>query len=135
MARTLVAYLATLIAFCALDFAWLGAIAKGFYARELGPLLLARPNLGAAVLFYLIYAAGVQIFCVHPALEAGSLPRAWLAGALFGFFAYATYDLTNLATLKDWSLPVAVVDLLWGTALTSAAAAAGYAAGVRTGVG
>jgi uncharacterized membrane protein len=133
MMRTLVAYVATLIAFCACDFAWLGWIAKGFYARELGGLLLARPNFAAAVAFYLVYAGGVQIFCVHPALEADSWVRAWLAGALFGFVAYATYDLTNLATLKNWPLAISVVDLLWGTLVTSAAAAAGYAAGVHIG--
>lgn len=102
-----------------------------FYAKELGGLLLARPNFAAAVAFYLVYAAGVQIFCVHRTLDAGSWPRAWLAGALFGFVAYATYDLTNLATLKNWPLAISVVDLLWGTLVTSAAAAAGYAAGVR----
>ena len=97
-----------------------------------------RPAAGASqlrrgVVFYLVYAAGVQIFCVHPALEAGSWPRAWLAGALFGFFAYATYDPTNLATLKSWPLLVSVVDLLWGALVTSAAAAAGYAAAARIG--
>lgn len=133
MVRALVAYVATLIAFCVGDFAWLGWIAKGFYAKGLGGLLLARPNIAAAIAFYLIYAAGVQVFCVYPALAAGSWSRASLAGALFGFFAYATYDLTNLATLKGWPLSVALVDLVWGTVLTAVAATAGFAAAARIG--
>ena len=119
--------------FCVCDFAWLGWVARGLYAKEVGGLLLARPNIAAAVVFYLLYAAGTQIFCVHPALDAGSWQRAWRASALFGFFAYSTYDLTNLATLKGWSLQITIVDVLWGSALTAFSAAAGFAAAARIG--
>ena len=131
--RALVAYVVTLVVFCALDFAWLGWIAMGFYARGLGALLLARPNIAAAAAFYLLYVLGVQIFAVHPALAAGSWTRTWVAGAMFGFFAYATYELTNLATLKGWSLPVTLVDIAWGSVLTALAATAGFAAAARLG--
>lgn len=126
--RSLVGYVVTLVVFCACDFAWLGWVAKGFYARSLGALLLTRPNVAAAIAFYLLYALGVQVFAVHPALAAGSWTRAWVVAALFGFFAYATYDLTNLATLKGWPLPLALVDIAWGSVLTAIAATAGFAA-------
>lgn len=130
--RTLVAYVATLIAFCACDFAWLGWIAKGFMPRSSAACCWRAPTSPRRWRFiWSMRPACRSSACIHPALDAGSWPRAWLAGALFGFVAYATYDLTNLATLKNWPLAISVVDLLWGTLVTSAAAAAGYAAGVR----
>ena len=126
MTRIIVAYLATLVAFCAGDFVWLGTIAIGFYQSEIGPLLLTAPNWPAAATFYAIYAVGILIFGVLPALRAGSWAKALLHGALFGFFAYATYDLTNLATLRGWSLGLTVVDIAWGMVVTGMAAAVGY---------
>ena len=126
MTRIIVAYLATLVAFCAGDFVWLGTVAAGFYQSQLGPLLLATPNWPAAGAFYALYAAGTVIFGVVPALRTGSWTSALLHGALFGFFAYATYDLTNLATLKGWSLGVTIVDIAWGVVVTGLAATAGY---------
>ncbi|MEP7327783.1 MAG: DUF2177 family protein [Betaproteobacteria bacterium] len=126
MSRVL-AYLFTLATFGVLDFIWLGLVARGFYQAQIGSLLLAAPNWGVAVLFYAAYIVGVVIFAVVPALDAGSWLRAAILGGLFGFFCYATYDLTNLATLKGWTVSVALLDIAWGIVVTAAAAAAGYA--------
>jgi uncharacterized membrane protein len=128
MTRIFVAYIATLAAFCVLDFIWIGFVARGFYQAQVGTLLLAPPRWGVAALFYALYVVGVVVFAVLPALEAGSWPRALVLGALFGFFCYATYDLTNLATLKGWTWPMAAVDILWGMVITAACATAGYLA-------
>ena len=126
MTRLAVAYAATAIVFCGLDFIWLGFVAKGYYQTQIGTLLLEKPNLPVAALFYALYIVGVLIFAVLPALDAGSWGKALLYGALFGFFAYATYDLANLATLKGWSLRIALLDLAWGSVVTGASATAGY---------
>jgi uncharacterized membrane protein len=126
MTRLAVAYVATALVFCMLDFIWLGFVAKGYYQSQVGGLLLEKPNLAVAAAFYALYIVGVLVFAVVPALDAGHWGRALLYGALFGFFAYATYDLTNLATLKGWSAGVALLDLAWGAAVTGAAATSGY---------
>lgn len=126
MTRFAIAYATTAIVFCGLDFLWLGFVAKGYYQSQVGALLLEKPNLPVAVLFYAVYVGGVLIFAVLPALSAGSWDRALLYGALFGFFAYATYDLTNLATLKGWSPGIAFLDLAWGSVVTGVSACAGY---------
>ena len=128
MLRIVIGYVATLVAFCILGFAWLGWIAKGLYQSRIGALLLPQPNWNAAMLFYVLYAAGMQIFCVAPALDAGSAWKAALCGALFGFFCYMTYDLSNLATLKGWASDLAIVDILWGMCVSALASSAGYAA-------
>jgi uncharacterized membrane protein len=125
------AYLAAAVVFLVLDLLWLGVVAGGFYRTALGTLLLEKPNLPAAVAFYALYLAGVVIFAIAPAFRERSLRKAVVSGGLFGFFCYATYDLTNLATLKGWSVAVSVVDILWGTVLTAATAAAGYVAARR----
>lgn len=125
MTRMLLAYAGTLVTFCVLDFAWLGLFAKDYYQSQLGALLLPRPQWGAAALFYLAYPAGVVLFAVTPALDTGGLVRAAALGAVLGAFAYATYDLTNLATLKGWSAGVAAIDIAWGTLVTAAAAVGG----------
>ncbi len=110
-------YLITLAVFFLIDMLWLGLVARGFYRRQLGGLLSPTVNWPAAILFYLLFIAGLQIFVVAPALGGGgALPALW-RGALFGLIAYATYDLTNLATLKDWPLTVTIVDLGWGAVL------------------
>lgn len=124
----LVAYIAAAAGFLLLDFLWLGFVAKGFYRQEIGALLLDKFNMAAAIGFYLVFVVGVVIFAVLPALQAGSWKTALLYGALFGFFTYATYDMTNLATLKGWSLSVTFVDIAWGTLLTGTASLLGYAA-------
>jgi uncharacterized membrane protein len=126
MTRLLIAYATTLIVFCCADFVWLGWVAKEYYQSQLGGLLLAQPNWSAAVIFYALYAAGIVIFCISPALDAGSLGKAALLGALLGALAYATYDLSNLATLKSWPMALSVLDIAWGALVTSIAASAGY---------
>lgn len=118
-------YLLTIPVFFVIDMVWLGLIAKNFYQSQIG-FLLGPVNWGAAVIFYLLYIVGIIIFAVYPALMAGSLSKAIILGALFGFFAYATYDFTNLATIKNWPVLVTVVDLIWGTVLTSSVAAGSY---------
>jgi len=125
MASNAAAYLATLVVLVVCDFVWLSVVGAGVYRPRLGDLLLARPNLPAAAAFYLVYAAGIVVFAAGPALRAGSWPRGLMLGALFGFFAYATYDLTNLATLRGWSAVVTLIDIAWGAVLSGAAAAAG----------
>ena len=110
-------YFLTLAVFFVIDMIWLGAVAKGFYRRHLGPLMSAKVNWLPAILFYLLFIVGLLIFAVHPALAAGNPLQALYLGALLGLISYATYDLTNLATLKDWPVVVTVVDLIWGTVL------------------
>jgi uncharacterized membrane protein len=121
-------YALTVPVFFAIDIAWLAGFAKGFYQRELAGLL-GPVNWPAAIGFYLIYIVGILIFAVLPALEVESLARAAVLGALFGFFTYATYDLTNLATLKDWPWKVVVVDIVWGVVLCTTVASASYGLG------
>lgn len=111
-----------------LDYIWLGTIARGFYFSELNDILRKKPRCVPALLFYALYVIGVVVFVVNPAIEAGSLGQAVGYGALFGMVAYATYDLTNLATLRNFSWKVVIVDLLWGTFLTASMAGAGYKA-------
>ncbi|NMA96634.1 MAG: DUF2177 family protein [Phyllobacteriaceae bacterium] len=122
----LAAYAGSAVVFFALDFVWLAIVAIGFYRSEIGALLLEKPNMFAAGAFYLFYVAGIVGFAVLPALSAQSWVWALLAGGALGLLAYGTYDMTNLATLKGWSAKVSVVDLIWGGALSSAAAVAGY---------
>ncbi len=105
-----------------LDAVWLSVIANSFYKSQVGKLLLDKPNMPAAVVFYFIYVVGIVAFVLAPALEKGSWQHAVGYGALFGFVAYATYDLTNLATLKGWTTKLVIVDLLWGAFLTAAVA-------------
>jgi len=126
--KSVIAYVATLVVFAGVDLVWLGLIANSFYKSQLGPLMADRINLGAAVAFYLIYAVGLMIFAVLPASESGGWTKGLMLGALFGFFAYATYDLTNLATLKGWPLPLSIVDIAWGSLLSGIAAAGGMVA-------
>lgn len=126
IATLLAAYAGSAILFFTLDFLWLGFLAIGFYRSEIGQLLLDRPNFVAAGAFYLFYVAGIVGFAVLPALNAQSWLWALLAGVALGLIAYGTYDMTNLATLKDWSWKVSIVDMLWGGALSGLAALAGY---------
>jgi len=115
-------YLLTVPVFFAIDMVWLGFAARTFYRSHLGPLLRPNVNWAAAILFYLLYILGILIFATLPALEDRSLPQAAVLGGLFGFFAYATYDLTNLATVARWPLAVTLVDLAWGAAVAAATA-------------
>lgn len=110
-----------------IDAIWLSIVANKFYKTQLGPLLLEKPNMIAAILFYIIYVIGIVVFALMPALAAGDWKIALGLGALLGLVAYATYDLTNLATLKDFPVKVVIVDLIWGTVLTGTVAALSYA--------
>lgn len=121
-------YLLTIPVFFAIDMVWLGVVASGFYQEKLANFL-GPVNWTAAIIFYLIFIVGIMIFAVAPALDAQSLTKAILLGALFGFFTYATYDLTNLATLKDWPISVVFVDIIWGAVLSGSVAAASYLIG------
>lgn len=108
------------------DALWLTVVASKFYKSQLGGLLLEKPNMTAAVIFYVIYVVGVVAFVLSPAIEKGSWLYALGYGALFGFVAYATYDLTNLSTIKGFTTKVVVVDMVWGTVLTAAVSFIAY---------
>ena len=110
-----------------LDYVWLGFIAKKLYYSEMGGILLKRPNMLAALLFYIVYVVGVVALVVYPALLGDSFVEAVSRGALLGFVAYATYDLTNWATLKGFSSKIVGIDLLWGTAITALVCAGSFA--------
>lgn len=121
-------YVASLAVFFALDLTWLGVVAKAFYRAQMGHLMRPDVQWPAALLFYLIYVAAIVILCVAPAVEKQSIGRAAALGAVFGLAAYAAFDLTSLALLKDFPSRVVWVDLAWGTVLTAAVSAAGYLA-------
>ena len=120
------AYLSTLAVFVLCDMAWLGTMASRLYRPTLGDIMLPGVNLSAGVAFYLIYPVGLVYFAILPALKSGSLAQAMLGGALFGFFTYITYDLTNQATLRNWTTQLTFVDAGWGTLLGAIAAAGGF---------
>ncbi len=112
--------------FFAIDMVWLGLIAKGFYRAQIGTLMKSDVNWAAAIIFYLVFIAGLVVFVISPAIEKGSWTHALLFGALFGLVCYATYDLTNLAVAKDWPLLVTIVDLAWGAVLAASVSTATY---------
>jgi uncharacterized membrane protein len=124
-------YVVSLVTFLALDFAWLGWVARGFYRRQLGHLLSPDVRWVPAIIFYLLFVAAVLVFAVAPAVERGSLGRALLLGGFFGIVTYATYDLTNLATLRGFPTLMVAVDMTWGCILTSVVAAVGYVFATR----
>jgi uncharacterized membrane protein len=126
MPKLAIAYLATAVAFFSLDFVWLSIATGRLYRPMLGNLLLEKPNLGIAGVFYLVYVFGLVVFAVVPAINADSWTIALLRGALLGLVAYGTYDFTNLATIKGWPVIVTIVDLAWGSGATAIAAALGY---------
>lgn len=127
------AYVAAALVMGGLDFLWLSNMVGPVYHRALGAVMAENPNMAAAVAFYLVYILGILVFAVRPALQSGDWRQALVMGALFGFFAYATYDLTNLATLKVWSLKVSLIDMAWGTALTATTATVSFFAAVAVG--
>lgn len=120
MTRFLKLYFLTLLIFLALDSLWLGLIAPKFYQAQIGHLMASTPNPLAVGLFYLLFIAALIYFVIEPSLRIAKTATNIIRGAFFGLATYATYDLTNLATLRDWPVLVTVVDLLWGTALTAA---------------
>ena len=117
--KTLLLYVLTVPVFFLIDMIWLGLIAKGFYRKYLGTFLSPNVKWAAAIIFYLLFIAGIIIFVVQPGLAKGSLGHTVVMGLLFGLMTYATYDLTNLATMKDWPLIVVFVDICWGMVLTA----------------
>jgi len=126
MAYHLKLYLATLTVFFAVDMLWLGLIARTFYKKHLGFLMAPEVNWYAALIFYFIFIVGVLVFVVLPGLKENDLPMLTVKAAFFGFITYATYDLTNLATVKDWPLIITIVDLVWGMVLTTIVSVAGF---------
>ena len=124
-------YLATLIAFFAIDMVWIGLVARTFYRNSLGFLLTPTIDWFAKVLFYLLFILGILVFVVVPGLQANSLKATLLRAALFGLVTYATYDLTNLATVKNWPVLITVIDMAWGTVLSVLVSYVSFMAGKR----
>ena len=120
------AHAGALAALVVADMIWVGSMVSRVYRPALGDILLSGVNLPPAIVFYLLYPVGVLIFAVAPALKNGSATGAMMYGALFGFFAYTTYDLGNYATLRNWTLQLTIVDIAWGTLLGAMTAAAGF---------
>lgn len=127
MSRYFVTYVAALITMVAIDLLWLGVIAKPLYQQGIGHLMAEKPNIPAAVLFYVLYPVGIVIFAIAPDAVSASWLKTFTSAALFGLFAYATYDLTNLATLKGWPVSLAALDMAWGSLVTGVSALAGKA--------
>jgi uncharacterized membrane protein len=124
--KVILSYFLTLIVFLIVDMFWLGIISKNLYHKYLGGFISDKVNWTAAIVFYLLYVVGISIFAIYPAVNKGSVSSAILMGALFGLFTYATYDLTNLATMKNWPLNIVIIDILWGTFLSAIVSFSGY---------
>lgn len=126
--KHLVAWAVTFVVLLVIDMIWLGVVAKSMYQEAMGDLMSPNPRLAFAAAFYLIYPIGLLIFAILPGAEAQSVTRAAVLGGLFGLFCYATYDLTNLAVIRNWPLALSFIDIAWGTLVSGVAAAAGAAA-------
>ena len=124
--KMIISYLLTTLVFFVVDMLWLGLIAKNIYRKYLGALLSETVNWAAALIFYLLFIAGIFIFVIYPSIEKQSPGRAVVLGAIFGLITYATYDLTNYATLKGFPVNVVIIDLIWGTVLTTLVSISGY---------
>lgn len=126
MAYYLKLYFATLLVFFAVDMVWLGLISRAFYKKHLGFLMAPDINWYAALIFYFLFILGILVFVVLPGIKENALPLMLVKAAFFGLVTYATYDLTNLATVKDWPLVITIVDLIWGMVLTTTVSLAGF---------
>jgi len=126
--KHLVAWAVTFVVLLVIDMIWLGVVAKGMYQEAMGDLMSPNPRLAFAAVFYLVYPVGLLLFAIMPGVEAQSVVRAAVLGALFGMFCYATYDLTNLAVIRNWPLALSFIDIAWGTVVSGVAAAAGAVA-------
>jgi uncharacterized membrane protein len=124
--KILLSYLLTTLVFFAIDMLWLGLLAKNIYQKYLGSFLSDKVNWPAAIIFYLIFIAGIFIFVINPSVEKQSVTRAIALGAVFGLICYATYNLTNYATMKGFPLNIVFIDLAWGAVLTAVVSLAGY---------
>jgi uncharacterized membrane protein len=127
-------YAIALPVFFAIDMLWLGVVAKNFYRSQIGNIMKPDVNWVAAIIFYLIFIAGLVVFVIEPAVEKGSWKHALLLGAFFGLVCYATYDLTNLAVAKDWPVLVTIVDLAWGAVLAASVSTITYFIATKIGV-
>lgn len=119
-------YLLTFLVFFVIDFIWLKFVATKFYATKIGHLMASKPKLVPALLFYLLFVVGILIFAVLPGYESQSIWKTVVLGAIFGMLSYSTYDLTNLATLKNWPTSLTVIDIIWGTSVSTITSATGY---------
>jgi uncharacterized membrane protein len=125
MSKYLAAYAAAALVMVALDAVWLGLVAKTYYQQGIGHLMAENPRVLVAALFYALFVVGLVIFVVAPGGQTGTWQSTLLRGVMFGFITYATYDLTNLATLKDWPIGLSLMDMAWGATVSAAAGAAG----------
>lgn len=126
MSDFIIRYIVAGALFAIIDGIWLSFVANKLYRSQLGSLLLDKPNLPAAIVFYLVFLVGLVVFVINPAMQSNDWKVALGLGALFGFVTYATYDLTNLATLKGYPLTITIVDLIWGTVLTASVSVAAF---------
>ena len=125
MQKLIPSYFSSMIFMFVLDLIWLSQLAKPIYARSIGHLMAAQPNLAYAALFYCVFVFGLMWYAVKPNVQSSGIKSTFLSGALFGFFIYASYDLTNLALLKNWPLGMSLIDMAWGTLLSGASASVG----------
>ena len=116
--KILIHFFITFVVFLGIDLIWLGFIAKDLYANAIGHLMTDNVNWLAAIIFYMLFVLGILYFVLEPALIHGDIKKLMISAALFGFMTYATYDLTNLATLRNWPLTITIIDLLWGSSLS-----------------
>lgn len=124
--KLILSFFLTTLVFLAIDIVWLGWMAKDLYNKMIGHLLSPQVNWVAAIIFYLLFITGIFIFAILPAIEKDTWKYALLYGALFGFFTYATYELTNLATLRQWPATLVFIDIAWGVFLSASVATAGF---------
>lgn len=129
--KDILGYLTTLVTFLIIDFTWLGIIAKKLYRDELGSLLKTQFNLPVAFVFYVIFTLGLYILVILPAVEKQSISKLIVTSILFGVVTYATYDLTNLATLNNWSTKITMIDIVWGGVLSLVTSFVGYQVLIR----
>jgi len=126
MLKLIISYFIALISFFALDMVWLGLISKNYYKQKLGFILSDNPNWAAAIVFYLIFIGGILFFAVNPSLKESRWQTAILNGALLGALCYATYDLTNMATIAKWPIEIVIIDIIWGMILTGSVSVITY---------
>lgn len=126
MAEYIKAYIITFLVFLVIDFVWLGFVAKDIYRNKIGFIMKDNFNMSAALIFYIVFIIGLMFFVINKAVVMGSWQYALFAGMFFGVITYSTYDMTNLATLKDWPISLTVIDIIWGTVLNGATSLISY---------
>ena len=126
MLKLIATYFIALVSFFAIDMVWLGVISKNFYKQKLGFILSPDPNWAAAIIFYLVYIAGIIFFAINPGLKEANWQTALINGAVLGALCYATYDLTNMATIAKWPIEIVIIDILWGMFLTGSVSVITY---------